>query len=98
MESSSDNYSGGKAVGKMNTWIEHDRSYLTTYVKAENAGYYQYEDQVCRNNDHTRFSTESTAVITADGTPETISRCRIPHWDEVPIRAAMQMLNYETGN
>ena len=40
---SSDKYSGGKAVGKMNTWIEHDRSYLTTYVKAENAGYYQFE-------------------------------------------------------
>lgn len=42
---SSNNYSGGKAVGKMNTWIEHDRSYLTTYVKAENAGYYQFEVQ-----------------------------------------------------
>lgn len=39
------NYSGGKAIGKMNTWIEHDRSYLTTYVKAENAGYYQFEVQ-----------------------------------------------------
>ena len=38
-------YSGEKAVGKMNTWIEHDRSYLTTYVKAENAGYYQFEVQ-----------------------------------------------------
>lgn len=38
-------YSGGKAVGKMNTWIQHDRSYLTTYVKAENAGYYQFEVQ-----------------------------------------------------
>ena len=42
---SSNNYSGGKAVGKMNTWIEYDRSYLTTYVKAENAGYYQFEVQ-----------------------------------------------------
>ena len=29
----------------MNTWIEHDRSYLTTYVKAENTGYYQFEVQ-----------------------------------------------------
>lgn len=42
---SSDKYSGGKAVGSMNTWIERDRSYLTTYVKAENAGYYQFEVQ-----------------------------------------------------
>lgn len=42
---SSKKYSGEKAVGKMNTWIEHDRSYLTTYVKAENAGYYQFEVQ-----------------------------------------------------
>lgn len=39
------NYSGGKAIGKMNTWIEHDRSYLTTYVKAETAGYYQFKIQ-----------------------------------------------------
>ena len=39
------NYSGGKAVGSMNTWIQHDRSYLTTYVKAENAGYYQFKVQ-----------------------------------------------------
>ena len=42
---SSDKYSGGKAVGSMNTWIERDRSYLTTYVKAENAGYYQFKVQ-----------------------------------------------------
>lgn len=36
----SDKFSQGKAVGAMNTWIEHDRSYLTTYVKADYAGYY----------------------------------------------------------
>ena len=41
----SNNYSGGKAIGKMNTWIEHDRSYLTTYVKAESSGYYQLKVQ-----------------------------------------------------
>ena len=39
----SKNYSGEKAIGKMNTWIENDRSYLTTYVKAESSGYYQLE-------------------------------------------------------
>ena len=37
---SSDKYSNGAAIGKMNTYMEHDRSYLTTYVKAANAGYY----------------------------------------------------------
>lgn len=36
----SDKYSNGAAIGKMNTYMEHDRSYLTTYVKAANAGYY----------------------------------------------------------
>ena len=50
----SDNYSGGKAIGKMNTWIEHDRSYLTTYVKAETAGYYQLKVQ---------YSTTMTTMI-----------------------------------
>ena len=51
---SSNNYSGGKAIGKMNTWIEHDRSYLSTYVKAETAGYYQLKVQ---------YSTTMTTMI-----------------------------------
>lgn len=48
------NYSGGNAIGKMNTWIQHDRSYLTTYVKAEIAGYYQLKVQ---------YSTTMTTMI-----------------------------------
>lgn len=37
----SDNYSGGKAVGNMNTWPENGRAYCETKVTVEEAGTYK---------------------------------------------------------
>lgn len=38
---SSSIYSNNYAVANMNTWYQHDRSYLTTYVKADYTGNYE---------------------------------------------------------
>ena len=80
----SDNYSGKKAIGKMNTWIDNARSYLTTYVKAESSGYYQLEVQYSgamttmlqyriNSNSDEKWKSKSVSEVDADSN----------HWDKV---------------
>lgn len=71
----------------MNTWIEHDRSYLTTYVKAENAGYYQFEVQYAgamttllqyriNSSDDDKWKSKLSAVWILTGKIPTGQLCR----------------------
>lgn len=40
-EQTGSNFSGGKAIGTLNTWVSDERAYLTTYVNAVHAGTYK---------------------------------------------------------